>query len=115
MSIGQISLAAATLYEGDRLTTESDGAPRLRSSAAMIYLRGSGAVTLRGMPENDRNTEVELASGTLPFATSQAAAIEVRADDAFIRPAADVATIGQVIYRRSKKNLHLRPDFPVPR
>src|SRR5262249_58232867 len=93
----------ATLYEGDRLSTESDGALRLRSSAAMIYLSGPSAVTLRCMPENDESTEAELHSGTLLFSTSQAAAIEVRADNAFIRPATDGATIGQVIVVDPKK------------
>src|SRR5215472_5030236 len=57
----------ATRYDGDRLSTESDGALRLRSSAAMIYVSGSSAVTLRGMPENEKSTEAERHSGTLLF------------------------------------------------
>jgi len=95
--------AGATLCDGDRLSTEPDGALRLRSAAAMIYLSGSSDVILRSMPENEKSTEAELTSGTLIFSTRQAAAIEVRADDAFIRPAADGATVGQIIIAGPKK------------
>ena len=86
----------ATLYDGDRLSTELDGALRLRCAAAMIYLSGSSGVTLRHMLGDDKSTEAELTSGTLIFSTRRAAAIEVRADDAFVRPAADVVTVGQI-------------------
>jgi hypothetical protein len=90
-----------SLFDGDRLSTEPDGALRLRSAAALIYLSGSSDVILRGMPENEKSTEAELTSGTLLFSTRQA--FEVRADDAFIRPAADVATVGQIIIAGPKK------------
>jgi hypothetical protein len=85
-----------TLYDGDRLSTEPDGVLRLRSGAALLYLRGDSQITLRSEPNDEKGTLVDLTAGTLVFSTAQAAAAEIRANKASIRPAADTPTIGQI-------------------
>src|SRR6266513_1708164 len=40
--------AGATIYDGDGLSTEAEGALQFRGSAAMYYLPGSSGVTLHG-------------------------------------------------------------------
>jgi hypothetical protein len=85
-----------TLYDGDRLSTEPDGVLRLRSGAAMLYLPGDSQITLRSEPNDEKGTLVDLTAGTLVFSTAQAAAAEIRANKASIRPAADTPTVGQI-------------------
>jgi hypothetical protein len=85
-----------TLYDGDRLSTQGNGALTLRSGTSMLYLSHESRVTLRAIPNNARGTEADLSAGTLVFSASQVAAIDVCANDAHIRAAADVPTVGQV-------------------
>ena len=85
-----------TVYDGDRLATEPDGLLRLRSGAAMFYLPGDSQVTLRNEPSEEKGTLMDLTAGTLVFSTAQAAATEIRASKASIRPAADMPTVGQI-------------------
>ena len=85
--------AGATIYEGDGLSTEADGALQFRAPAALLYLPGSSAVTLHGLPNGKR---AELQIGTVVFSTAKSAAMEILADEAVIRPAADGPTIAQI-------------------
>ncbi len=85
-----------TVYDGDRLATEPDGLLRLRSGAAMFYLPGDSQVTLRAEPGEEQGTRADLTAGTLVFSTARAAATEIRASKASIRPAVDAPTIGQI-------------------
>jgi hypothetical protein len=88
--------SGTTIYDGDRLSTEPDGVLRLRSGAAMFYLPGDSQVTLRSDCSAEKGTQMDLTAGTLVFSTARAAATEIRASKASIRPAADVPTIGQI-------------------
>jgi hypothetical protein len=83
----------ATVYDGDRLSTESEGSLYFRGTRALLYLPGQSGVTLHGLPDG---TQALLRTGSLVFSTSKAAAMEVTADEAFIRPAADGPTVAQV-------------------
>ena len=85
--------AGATIYEGDGLSTEADGALQFRSPAALLYLPGASGVTLQGLPNGKR---AELRLGTVVFSTAKSAAMEILADEAMIRPAADGPTVAQV-------------------
>ena len=85
--------AGATIYEGDGLSTEADGALQFRSPAALLYLPGSSGVTLHGLPNGKR---AELQLGTVVFSTAKSAAMEILADEAVIRPAADGPTVAQI-------------------
>jgi hypothetical protein len=83
----------ATIYDGDGLSTEAGGALQFHGSGARLYLPGSSGVTLRGLP---MGTQAELQTGTVVFSTVKAAAMEIIADEAFIRPFADAPTVAQV-------------------
>jgi hypothetical protein len=83
----------ATVYDGDRLSTESAGLLQFRGAGALLYLPGLSGVTLHRLPAG---TQAELRNGSLVFSTSRATAMEVLADEASIRPAADGPTIAQI-------------------
>jgi hypothetical protein len=83
----------ATVYDGDRLSTEPEGLLQFRGSGALLYLPGLSGVTLHGLPNG---TQALLRTGSLVFSTSKAAAMEILADEAFIRPTADGPTVAQV-------------------
>ena len=85
--------AGATIYDGDGLSTEAEGALQFRGSAAVFYLPGSSGVTLHGLP---MGTQAQLQTGTVVFTTAKAAAMEILADGGFIRPLADGPTVAQV-------------------
>ncbi|HEX4545710.1 MAG TPA: hypothetical protein VH110_05075 [Candidatus Acidoferrum sp.] len=83
----------ATVYDGDVLSTEAEGALQLRSGAALLYLPGQSGITVHGIPSG---TQAQLRMGTVVFSTAKAGAMEVLADEAFIRPMIDGPTIAQV-------------------
>jgi len=83
----------ATVYDGDRLSTESQGLLQFRAAGALLYLPGLSGVTLHGLPNG---TQALLSTGSLVFSTSKAAAMEVLADEAFLRPTADGPTVAQI-------------------
>lgn len=83
----------ATIYDGDRLSTESEGLLQFRGAGALLYLPGLSGITLHGLPTG---TQAQLRTGSLVFSTSKAAAMEILADEAFIRPAGDGPTVAQV-------------------
>ena len=85
--------SGASLFEGDRVRTEAGGGMNARSGKALLYLPGQSEVTLRRANESAR---VQLEAGTVVFSVAQAAAIEIGALGAQIRPAADVATNAQI-------------------
>lgn len=83
----------ASVFDGDRLATEPQGALEFRAPGALLYLPGQSGVTMHGI---SKGTQVELRTGTVVFSTAKAAAMEILADNAFIRPAADGPTMAQV-------------------
>jgi hypothetical protein len=85
--------AGATIYDGDGLSTDAEGALQFRGQAAQVYLPGASGVTLHGLPNGMQG---QLQTGTLVFSTARAAAMEIIADGALIRPAADGPTVAQV-------------------
>jgi hypothetical protein len=85
--------AGATIYDGDGLSTDAEGALQFRGPAALIYLPGSSGVTLHGLPNG---TQAKLQVGTVVFSTARAGGLEILADEAFIRAVADSPTMAQV-------------------
>jgi hypothetical protein len=85
--------AGATIYDGDGLSTEAEGALQFRTPAARLYLPGTSAVTLHGLPNG---TQAQLQTGTVVFSTAKSAAMEIIAQGALVRPGADGPTVGQV-------------------
>ena len=88
--------AGATVYDGDRFSTETGGMLLLHSDGAMVELTGESAVTVRSQTSGAQGTEAELGKGTLVFSAARAAALEIVAREARIRPIADVRTVAQV-------------------
>ena len=85
--------AGATVYDGDGLSTESEGLLQFRGAGSLLYLPGRSGVTLHRLLNG---TQAHLRTGGLVFSSARASAMEILANDAFIRPAADVPTVAQV-------------------
>jgi hypothetical protein len=83
----------AGIYTGDRFFTDATGFLRLRSRSAKFLLAPQSSMILRGKPTA---TEAELTGDTLTFSSSLASAIEVHANRAIIRPAADAPTVALI-------------------
>src|SRR6266851_3821395 len=86
----------ASVYDGDRLSTDGDGALTFRGGSTMLYLARGSRMTVHSHPNNAAGTQVNLSAGTLVFTASEAGAFQVSADSATIRPAADTKTVGQI-------------------
>jgi hypothetical protein len=93
MSSNTRATAGATLYDGDRLSTQSAGVLRLRSGASMLYLGGSSSVTLH---QAEKGIQADLTSGSAVFSSAQRNALRVQADGAQLRAATDAPTIAQI-------------------
>ena len=86
----------ATVYDGDRCSTEAGGMMLLRSEASSFDLTEESAVIVRSQVDGAQSMELELNRGTLTFRAGRAAALAIAVQEALIRPANDVPTIGQV-------------------
>jgi hypothetical protein len=85
--------AGATIYDGDRLSTDAGGVLRLRTGASLIYLAGQTNVTLHSAATG---ALADLAGGSLVFSSALTSAMEIRAREARIRAAENVPTIAQI-------------------
>lgn len=71
------------VYPGDKLATNGDGSMRLRVGAAQFYLLASSAASLAG---GSNLVTADLTQGTIGFSSSGNEAIQVRTEQAMIRP-----------------------------
>ncbi len=85
--------AGATIYDGDRLSTDAGGVLRLRTGASLMYLAEHTSVTLHSAATG---ALADLAGGSLVFSSAQASAMEIRAREARIRAAENVPTVAQI-------------------
>lgn len=85
-----------TVYDGDHCSTEPGGMMLLRSEATSFDLAEDSAVIVRSQANGLQSMELEMSQGTLVFRAARAAALEIAVQEALIRPANDVRTIGQV-------------------
>jgi hypothetical protein len=76
----------ATVYDGDRFSTETRGNLLLRGNGAILQLAGESEVIVRSRTNGVQGIEAELNRGTLAFRSWQLAALEIVADEAQIRP-----------------------------
>ena len=86
----------STVYHGDRLSTEAGGTLRVAAGGVTLQLdSGSSLIVSRSAaPTNDISGE--LASGTVVFSAAPMLNVTIIAEDAYIRPAANVRTIAHV-------------------
>jgi hypothetical protein len=91
-----VASEGATVFDGDRLSTDEDGALTFRGGSNMLYLARGSRVTLHSLPNVVSGARVDLTSGTLVFTASRPAGFQLNANGAVVRPIADSPTIGQV-------------------
>jgi hypothetical protein len=88
--------AGATVYDGDRFSTETGGLLLMRGKALMLELAADSNAAMRSKTNGAQGMETELTRGTLVFSTARATALEVIARGAHVQPAKDERTVAQV-------------------
>lgn len=95
LNTGPVS-AGATIYDGDRFSTEKGGVLLLRGEAVMLELAAESNAVTRSRTNGAQGMETELTAGTLVFSTARATALEVIAGGARVQPASDARTVAQL-------------------
>jgi len=85
--------AGATVFSGDRLTTEQAGSIQVRAGAARLLLSRSSSATFF---QDDATPAATLTFGSATFSTSNSNAFALHVASAVIRPNTNQPTIGQV-------------------
>jgi len=83
----------ATVFSGDRLSTDQVGSVQIRAGAARLLLASSSAATLS---QDEASPAATLTAGTATFSTANAKAFALHVASAIIRPISDQPTIGKV-------------------
>jgi hypothetical protein len=90
----------ATVFGGDRLSTEQSGSIQVRAGAARLLLSGASSATLA---TDDATPAAVLTVGSATFSTANSKAFALHVASATIRPNTDQPTIGQVTVLGSKE------------
>jgi hypothetical protein len=90
----------ATVFSGDKLTTEKAGSVQVRAGAARLLLSSASAAML---DQDDVSPFAILTSGSATFSTANSKAFAVHFGSAVIRPNTDQPTIGQLTVLNSKE------------
>ncbi|MGB2900884.1 MAG: hypothetical protein WBB89_16610 [Candidatus Acidiferrum sp.] len=85
--------AGATVFGGDRLSTEQSGSIQVRAGAARFLLSGASSATLA---TDEAMPAAILTRGSATFSTANSKAFALHVASATIRPNTDQPTIGQV-------------------
>jgi hypothetical protein len=88
--------AGSTIYDVDRLSTDEGATLRIKFPALTLQVNAQTTLTIGNRESPEGNLEAQLASGTLVFSSAPTGNIVVAADDASIRPAANVATMTHI-------------------
>ena len=88
--------AGASIFDGDRFSTEAGGVLFLRGGGAMLELAEESELMVRTRPGSARGMEAELGKGTLHFHVAGTDELEVLAQGARICAATEAPTVGQV-------------------
>jgi hypothetical protein len=91
-----VASEGSTIYEGDRLSTDSGGLMRIDSPALRLQLDAQSTVTLRRAATPQADIMAELASGTLVFSAARDSNVLIVADDAMIRPIPNAPVVAHV-------------------
>ena len=90
----------ATVFSGDRLSTEQSGSVQVRAGAARLLLSGASIATLS---QEDANPAATLTLGSATFSTANSNAFALHVATAVIRPNTNHPTIGQVTVLNPKE------------
>ncbi len=83
----------ATIFAGDRLSTEQTGGIQVRAGAARLLLSGSSIATFS---QDDVSPAATLSLGSATFSTANSKAFALHVGSAVIRPNTNQPTIGQI-------------------
>jgi len=83
----------ATVFGGDRLSTEQSGSVQVRAGAARLLLSGASSATFA---KDDATPAAILTLGSATFSTANSKAFALHVASAIIRPNTDQPTIGHV-------------------
>ena len=103
--VGESSVeVGATIFSGDRLSTEAQGSMQIRAGAgaARLLLQGASAAIVN---ETDGAPSARLLQGAATFSTGNARAFTLFVSRAIIRSDSDAPTIGQVTYLSERELL----------
>jgi len=78
----QAASPGLSVYEGERVQTDSGGRASLRFGSSSLTLLGNSEATLTRV---SRGVHIDLSSGTVRFAANESQIVEVHAEDATIR------------------------------
>jgi hypothetical protein len=90
----------ATVFSGDRLSTDPVGSIQIRAGSARLLLASSSSATLA---QEDNNHYAMLTAGTATFSTANSKAFALHFGSATIRPNTDQPTIGKVTILSAKE------------
>jgi hypothetical protein len=83
----------ATVFDGDRLSTDQMGTVQVRAGAARLLLSSASMATLA---QHEASPSATLTSGAATFSTANSKAFALHVATAVIRPNTDQPTIGKV-------------------
>jgi len=83
----------ATVFSGDRLSTDDVGSVQIRAGAARLLLASSSTATLS---QDEASPAATLTAGAATFSTANSKAFVLHVASAIIRPNTDQPTIGKV-------------------
>ncbi len=86
----------ASIFDGDRLSTDAKGSLFLRSGGSTIYLSNATQVVLRSGTNGGKGAQAEVGAGTVVFSMRPVAPMVISAGGATIHPSANLLTIGQI-------------------
>ena len=90
----------ATIFSGDRLTTDEVGSVQVRAGAARFLLASSSTATLS---QDEATPAATLTAGTATFSTANSKAFVLHVASAIIRPNTDQPTVGKVTVLNPKE------------
>jgi hypothetical protein len=90
----------ATVFIGDKLSTEKTGSVQMRAGAARLLLTSASSALL---DQDDVSPFATLTSGSATFSTANSKAFAVHVGPAVIRPNTDQPTIGQITVLNAKE------------
>lgn len=97
----------ATVYEGDRFSTETGGMLKLQSGTTTLELTEESTLSVRNVQTGSRSIEIELNKGTLTFGGSACPTnLEIVAKEARIHPSTEGRTFARISVMGNKK-LHI--------
>ena len=90
----------ATVFSGDKLSTEPSGSVQVRASAARLLLSSASSATFS---QDDAALAATLTTGSATFSTANSKAFALHVVSAVIRPNSNQPTIGQVTVLNPKE------------